>query len=121
MPIAAPDARISGVAPPTHVRTANNELDAGCGQLATTNSAIAPVVPIDLQFFVTTSNHTLEMFSLTLEKFTLFIGAAIIGGCVGLFFLWAKLKPQARPKKATSSSDSRTSGRIADKGTNHRP
>ena len=48
--------------------------------------------------------------------FSLFIGAAIVGGVVGLFFLRAKRKPQARPKKATSGSNSRTSGRIADKG-----
>ena len=64
----------------------------------------------------TSSNYTLEMFSLTLEMFSLFIGVAIIGGVVGLFFLRAKRKPQARAKKATSGSDSRTSGRIADKG-----
>ena len=53
----------------------------------------------------TSSNYTLEMFSLFIGV----IGVAIVGGVVGLFFLRSKRKPQARPKKATRAKLSRQS------------
>jgi hypothetical protein len=43
----------------------------------------------------------------------IFLGVAIIGGCVGIFFLRAKRKRVAHPDPASPGSHNRASSRIA--------